>query len=97
MRFLPLLLLVVGCTPTPLTEREIEEREYIEQDRRNLYIEWEKRCLEAGGIIFMDNPVKPCHSRRNCIPHRFDWQPDRNLNSVQCVSKQAMREFLRGW
>ena len=96
MRFLPLLLLVVGCTTTPLTEREIEEREYIEQDRRNLYIEWEKMCLEAGGIIFMNNPIKPCHLR-GCIPHAMDWKPGGGLNSVQCVSKQAMREYLRGW
>jgi hypothetical protein len=86
------LLALVGCSTTPTTDEEKEEQLYIETERRAMYQLWEKSCELAGGIIFVNNPMRPCTSR-NCIPHRHDWKwnHDRNRphigNRFLCVSR----------
>ena len=103
MKYLSLLLLILvigGCARTPLTEEEQFEREYAEADRKNLYVMWEKQCIEAGWVIYSYNPTKVCR-RKGCIPSRWDWKYDSKRerpalgNSVICVSPRQLREIFR--
>ncbi len=95
MRIL-ILLLLVSCATTQLTEREKEEQEYFETERRELYQIWRKSCLDADGVVFLNSPTRPCRMRSNCIPHAFDWSHKRKLNRVQCISRDALRDIFRG-
>ncbi len=99
---LPLLLISVlsGCASAPLTEEEKEEKEYIEQDRKNRYIAWEEDCSARGGVIFSYKPSRTCR-RRGCVPDRFDWRWDEKRerpsvgNRIQCLSKSQANRVLR--
>ena len=82
MKLLPLLLLC-GCA-TQMTEAEREYREYFEQERVVAYRIWEQACHDAGGVIYVNNPHKPC-IRSECIPHEVDWSHERRHNRAQCV------------
>ena len=93
-------LLLVGCAAN-LTEEEIFQRDYEENDRKAQYVRWEKWCLDGGGVVYSDNPSRPCMSKRNCIPHRWDWRYDSESerpslgNNVLCLSRSQMDEVLR--
>jgi hypothetical protein len=101
MNRLILILLLVACAP--LTEDEQFARDYNENDRKAQYARWEQWCLDSGGIVYYADPLKPCMSRRNCIPHRWDWRYDNETerpslgNSVLCLSRDQLDEVLRNF
>jgi len=82
MRLL-LLLLLAGCA-SQLTEAELELRQYEEQERVIAYRHWQQACLDAGGHVFINNPIRPCHTIE-CIPDKHDWSQYRRLNRAMCV------------
>lgn len=94
-----ILLLLVGCAAN-LTENEIFARDYEENDRRVQYARWEQWCHDSGGVIYYDNLLRPCMTSRNCIPHRWDWRWDSEMerpslgNSVLCLSRGQIDEVL---
>ena len=88
------LILLCSCASEPLTQEQIEEKEYIEEDRKIRYVAWEKAC---EGVIFEDN----ISGKRRGIPHRRDWRWDEKRdsphisNNIHCVSQEQMRQILR--
>jgi hypothetical protein len=102
------LCFMLGCASEPLTAEEEavrveeqEERAYEEQDRKILYVAWEKRCLATEGVVMAFNPWRPCLNRRNCIPSKVDWsynldkdRPDYG-NAVVCLSRADAEEMMR--
>ena len=103
MKLLLILLpitLFSGCASVPLTEEEIFQREYEENDRKLQYKRWEKACHDADMIIYADKPSRVCR-RKGCIPHKWDWRWDDEHerpkigNSYTCVSRRQMQEALR--
>ena len=99
MKFLPLLLLLVSCASDPLTQEQIEEREYEEVERASAYLMWEAKCKADGNIIFVYNPTRLCR-KRDCIPSQWDWRYDfekerpKSGNSYQCVTSGQIRSIL---
>ncbi len=101
---LPLLIvLLVGCAGEPLTEEQIFEKEYEEQERKIAYLSWKEWCLSsdgANGVIFAYKPMSPCRGN-NCIPHRWDWRYDFERerpmvgNTYKCISRPQLREIMR--
>ena len=100
MKFLLLLFLLASCVSVPLTEEQIEEREYYEQERVLAYEQWKSNCTSGGKMIFGKNPWKLCRSG-DCIPSKWDWRYDFDKerpmvgNAYQCVTRSQMREILR--
>ena len=106
MRYLLLLLLMillVGCASVPLTEEQIEEKEYWEQERQIAYLQWRDSCISpdgANGVIYVYKPFKMCRGR-NCIPNKWDWRYDFDRerpmlgNAYMCISRAQMREIMR--
>jgi len=94
VKYLPILLLMFSCASEPLTEEQREEREYVEQDRKNRYVVWEKNCR---GVIFSNNASR---LPRKGIPDKWDWRWDEKRdrpalgNRVQCLSPAQMRQVL---
>ena len=101
VKHLPTLLLtvLVGCASAPLTEEQIEEREYYEQERVLAYLQWKTQCLAYDGLIFAYKPWKPCRGG-DCIPSKREWRYDFDRerpmfgNSYTCVSRTRMREIM---
>jgi len=89
-----ILLLLVGCTTTPMTEREREEIEYFETERRAQYLIWVEQCNLSNGVVFIYNPIKSCYGNRECIPDKFDWSHERRINRVQCVNPKSLERAL---
>ena len=95
-----LALLASGCASAPLTEQEQFDRDYKEADRKNLYVMWEKDCLDNNGVIYSYDISRACYIG-NCIPHRRDWSYDskrertRPGNRVVCISQQQVDEMFR--
>ncbi|MEK0326479.1 MAG: hypothetical protein QQN63_12335 [Nitrosopumilus sp.] len=85
----------------PLTEEQIEEQEYYEQERVLAYLQWKKWCISGDGVIFAYKPWKICRGG-DCIPSKWDWRYDFDRerpmfgNSYTCVSRTRMREIMRG-
>ena len=100
MRFL-ILLLLISCA-APLTEEQEFQREYDENNRKVLYDMWKKACLDADGTVFGDRPARPCGNKRDCIPHKWDWDWNHDAerpkigNSYQCATRQQIEELIRG-
>ena len=98
MKYMLILLLLVGCAGEPLTEDEIFEKEYEEAVRKEAYVRWEKSCLAAKGIIFVYKASRP--HRRGQVPREWDWKYNHEKerpalgNAYQCVSKnEAMKRI----
>jgi len=100
VKYLLLLLLLTGCASVQLTEEEIEEREYYEQERALAYLQWKKGCAAGNGIVFAYKPWTMCR-RDNCIPHKRDWDYDyarerpKLGNTYTCVSRAQLRNIFR--
>ena len=94
MKYL-LILLLAACVSTPLTEEQVFEREYAEQERQMAYLQWKANCLSSDGIIYVYKPWRLCRGR-NCIPNKWDWRynfdKDRPMlgNSYQCITRSQM-------
>ena len=73
MRFFLLFLVLSGCA-VPLTEAEELQREYEEQERREMFLNWRKWCNDSGYVMHINRPIS-CHSVNidRCIPHRSEW------------------------
>ena len=99
MRYLILLLLLVGCA-TPLTEEEQFDKEYLENDRKAQYERWREWCLSSKHVIHGNNPTRSCRGR-DCIPHKWDWDWDHERerpklsNAYQCVNRRQLEEMMR--
>ena len=100
MKYL-LILLLTACVSTPLTEEQVFEREYWEQERQLAYVQWKTNCTSGGKMIFGKNPWKLCRSG-DCIPSKWDWRYDFDRerpmhgNAYKCITRADMREIMRG-
>ena len=95
------ILVIASCAPSvPLTEEQLEEKEYAEQDRRLAYFRWEAACFANRRVVYAYNPQRPCGNRRGCVPHKWDWDYDfererpRVGNIYTCVSREQLRRAL---
>ena len=103
MKYSPLLLiLLVGCAGAPLTEEQIEEREYWEQERVLAYLQWEAQCKANRNVILIYKASRTCRNHKGCIPTKWDWRYDfdkerpRHGNAYKCISRAQLRDILRG-
>ena len=103
MKYL-LILLLTACVSTPLTEEQVFEREYWEQERQLAYVQWKAWCLSPdglNGVIYAYKPMSLCRSG-NCIPRKWDWRYDFDRerpmhgNAYKCITRADMREIMRG-
>ncbi len=74
MKYLPLLLLLIGCTP--LTEQQRSERAIYwlehEPDRVEKWGIYKYWCKESG-IMLWGPYAKRCRRNKDCVPRRMDW------------------------
>jgi len=100
VKYLPLLLLLTACVSTPLTEEQVEERAYYEQERQLAYEQWRANCISKNGVIYVYDPWRVCRGN-NCIPHKWDWRYDFDRerpmhgNAYQCITRAQLREVMR--
>ena len=94
------MFVLSGCGAPPLTEQEQFNKDYKEADRKNLYVMWEKDCLDNNGIIYSFDVSRFCHVGR-CIPHKRDWSYNSKRerpstgNRVVCISQKQLDDMLR--
>ena len=76
-------LLLAACAP--LTQQQLEEREYRNVDWENRYLSYNQRCLAAGGRMVIQSSSSHRLRQRN-VPRRGDY--------YSCTSpvRQAPRE-----
>ena len=97
MKYLILLLLLVGCASAPLTEDEVFDRAYAEADRKNMYVIWSESCIAQNGVVYSLDAL----SRWKHVPRKWDWDYDGEKerpslgNSVVCMSEYEVREMAR--
>ena len=87
-----LALALTACSTQPLTQAEIEQREFRElerqieeQERREAYLHWYHQCTSHGGIVCFKNVRCVTGIRERCIPTKYDWRGDRPSVSVTCA------------
>ena len=99
MKYLPLLFLLVACSSVPLTEEQLEERAYEEQERVTAYEQWKVNCIANNRVIYVYDPWMPCRGN-DCIPSKWDWRYDfyreRPMvgNTYQCVTREKMQSIF---